>query len=131
MAELFDEADVAGQVGEIGEAILAVRSLRLTDIAVEMEGESAAGYKRIQRFLQRADPRLTLWRLFQEDAEFVIRDPTEIERPQAWKTEFVGKLKDRKTRGFWALTQDQKAAVLLAAFTIFQRLIQPDVGTFV
>jgi hypothetical protein len=103
MAELFDEADVAKQAGEIGEAILAARSLRLTDIAVEMEGESAAGYKRIQRFLQRADPRLALWRLFQEEAEFVIGDPTEIERPQAWKTEYVGKLKDGKTRGFWAL----------------------------
>jgi len=103
MAELFDEADVAKQAGEIGEAILAARSLRLTDIAVEMEGESAAGYKRIQRFLRRADPRLALWRLFQEDAEFVIGDPTEIERPQAWKTDYVGKLKDGKTRGFWAL----------------------------
>lgn len=103
MAELFDEAEVAEQAGEIGEAILAARSLRMTDIAVEMEGESAAGYKRIQRFLKRADPRLALWRLFQEDAEFVIGDPTEIERPQAWKTEYVGKLKDGKTRGFWAL----------------------------
>ena len=103
MAELFDEAWVAEQAGEIGEAILAARSLRLTDIAVEMKGESAAGYKRIQRFLKRADPRLALWRLFQEDAEFVIGDPTEIERPQAWKTEYVGKLKDGKTRGFWAL----------------------------
>jgi len=103
MAELFDEADVAEQAVEIGEAILAARSLRLTDIAVEMEGESAAGYKRIQRFLKRADPRLALWRIFQEDAEYVIGDPTEIERPQAWKTEYVGKLKDGKTRGFWAL----------------------------
>lgn len=99
----FDEVDVAEQAGEIGEAILAARSLRLTDIAVEMEGESAAGYKRIQRFLKRADPRLALWRLFQEDAEFVIGDPTEIERPQAWRTEYMGKLKDGKTRGFWAL----------------------------
>jgi len=33
----------------------------------------------------------------------VIGDPTEIERPHAWKTEYVGKLKDGKTRGFWAL----------------------------
>lgn len=89
MAELFDEVDVAKQAGEIGEAILAARSLRLTDIAVKMEGESAAGYKRIQRFLKRADPLLALWRLFQEDAESVIWDPTEIERPQAWKTEYV------------------------------------------
>jgi len=101
--ELFDDQDIAERAGEIGEAILAARSLRLTDIAVEMKGESAASYKRIQRFLKSQDPREALWRLFQEDAEFVIGDPTEIERPQAWKTEYVGKLKDGKTRGFWAL----------------------------
>jgi len=103
MVELFDDQDIAERAGEIGEAILAARSLRLTDIAVEMKGESAASYKRIQRFLKSQDPREALWRLFQEDAEFVIGDPTEIERPQAWKTEYVGKLKDGKTRGFWAL----------------------------
>jgi hypothetical protein len=44
-----------------------------------------------------------LWRLFQEQAEYVIGDPTEIERPQAWKTAYVGTLKDGKTKGFWAL----------------------------
>jgi len=103
MVELFDDADSAERAGEIGAAILEARSLRLTDIAVEMEGESAAGYKRIQRFLKSSDPRTALWRLFQEEAEFVIGDPTEIERPQAWKTAYVGKLKDGKTRGFWAL----------------------------
>jgi hypothetical protein len=103
MAELFDDQNIAERAGEIGAAILEARSLRLTDIAVEMEGESAAGYKRIQRFLQEVDPRLALWRLFQEEAEFVIGDPTEIERPQAWKTEYVGRLKDEKSRGFWAL----------------------------
>lgn len=103
MVELFDDAEQAERAGEIGAAILEARSLRLTDIAVEMEGESAAGYKRIQRFLGKADPRGALWRLFQEDAGFVIGDPTEIERPHAWKTEYVGKLKDGKTRGFWAL----------------------------
>ena len=103
MAELFDEPASAERAGEIGAAILKARSLRLTDIAVEMEGESAAGYKRIQRFLKSSDPRTALWRLFQEAAEFVIGDPTEIERPQAWKTEYVGTLKDGKTKGFWAL----------------------------
>lgn len=103
MAELFDEAEIAEQAGEIGAAILEARSLRLTDISVEMAGESDAGYKRIQRFMQKADPRVALWRLFQEEAAFVIGDPTEIERPQAWKTDYVGKLKDGKTRGFWAL----------------------------
>jgi hypothetical protein len=103
MVELFDDADTAQRAGEIGAAILEARSLRLTDITVAMEGESAAGYKRIQRFLNSSDPRTALWRLFQEEAEFVIGDPTEIERPQAWKTTYVGKLKDGKTRGFWAL----------------------------
>jgi len=103
MVELFDDDDLAERAGEIGAAILAARSLRLTDIAVEMEGESAAGYKRIQRFLGKADPRAALWRLFQEDAGFVIGDPTEIERPHAWKTAYVGKLKDGKSRGLWAL----------------------------
>lgn len=103
MAELFDDDEQAERAGEIGAAILEARSLRMTDIAVEMEGESAAGYKRIQRFLGKADPRTALWRLFQEEAEFVIGDPTEIERPHAWKTEYVGTLKDGKTKGFWAL----------------------------
>jgi len=103
MVELFDDEEQAERAGEIGAAILEARSLRLTDIVVEMEGESAAGYKRIQRFLAKADPRTALWRLFQEDAEFVIGDPTEIERPDARKTEYVGTLKDGKTRGFWAL----------------------------
>ena len=41
--------------------------------------------------------------MFQEEAEFVLGDPTEIERPQAWKTEYVGTLKDGKSKGFWAL----------------------------
>jgi len=103
MAELFDDFSTAKRAGEIGDAILAARSLRLTDVAVEMTGETDACYKRIQRFLKSVDPRTTLWRLFQEDAEFVIGDPTEIERPQAWKTAYVGTLKDGKTKGFWAL----------------------------
>lgn len=103
MSQLFDDKSASERATEIGDAILAARSLRLTDVAVEMDGESAAGYKRIQRFLKVADSRAALWRLFQEDAEFVIGDPTEIERPQAWKTEYVGTLKDGKTKGFWAL----------------------------
>jgi hypothetical protein len=75
----------------------------MTDIAAKMKGSSDASYKRLQRFVQQVDPRQALWRLFQEQAEFVIGDPTEIERPQAWNTEYVGTLKDGKTKGFWAL----------------------------
>jgi len=103
MQGLFDEENSAHKAAEIGQALLAARSLRLTDIAAQMRGSSAAGYKRIQRFLHRVDPREALWRLFQEDAEFVIGDPTEIERPQARQTAYVGTLKDGKTKGFWAL----------------------------
>ncbi len=99
----FDDRRAVNQATEIGQAILAARSLRLTDLATKMKGQNAACYKRIQRFLKDNDPREVLWRLFQEQAEFVIGDPTEIERPQAWKTPYVGVLKDGKTKGFWVL----------------------------
>lgn len=81
MRLFFDSA------AEIGQAILAARSLRLTEIAAQMYGTFSAAYKRIQRFLKGADPRGVLWRLLDDHAEFVIADPTEIERPQARKTE--------------------------------------------
>jgi hypothetical protein len=57
----------------------------------------------IQRFLRQADPKAALLRLFQADAPFVIGDPTEMPRPQARKTSYVGTLKDGTTRGFWLL----------------------------
>jgi len=103
MRVIFDEETTANKAAEIGQAMLAARSLRMTDIAAKMRGSSEASYKRIQRFIQHADPRAALWRLFQEQASYVIGDPTEIERPQAWKTAYVGTLKDGKTKGFWAM----------------------------
>jgi hypothetical protein len=103
MQTLFDDETTANQAAEIGQAIMTAHSLRLSEVAAKMEGNSAASYKRIQRFLRQADPRQALWRQFQEQAEYVIGDPTEIERPQAWKTAYVGTLKDGKTKGFWAL----------------------------
>ncbi|MBP1610049.1 MAG: putative transposase for insertion sequence element, partial [Acidobacteria bacterium] len=39
-----------------------------------------------------------------EEAEFVIGDPTEIKRPHANKTKYVGTLMDGQTKGFWMLT---------------------------
>ena len=103
MAELFDNEQEAERAGEIGDAILEARSLRLTDILIEMNGEMDACNKRIQRFLKVVDPRTVLWRLFREEAEFVMGDPTEIERPQAWKTDYVGtpKMGRRKGSGRW------------------------------
>jgi hypothetical protein len=78
-------------------------SPRLSDIAAKMVGSESAGYKRIQRFLQDNDPREALKTLFNEEAEFVIADPTEIERPHADQTEYVGTLMDGQTKGFWML----------------------------
>jgi hypothetical protein len=103
MEMLFDDQRTIRQASEIGQAILMARSLRLTDISTKMKGKPDTCYKRIQRFLKRNDARQVLWRLFQEQAEFGIGDPTEIKRPQAWKTPYVGVLKDGKTQGFWAL----------------------------
>ncbi|BAJ62893.1 putative transposase for insertion sequence element [Anaerolinea thermophila UNI-1] len=103
MQQFFDDETIADKAAEIGQAMLAARSLQLTEIAVKMRGSSAASYKRIQRFLRGIDPRAMLWRLFCEQAEYVMGDPTEIERPQARKTEYVGTLKDGKTKGFWML----------------------------
>ena len=44
MVELFDNVEQAKRAGEIGAAIPEACLLPMTDIAVEMEGESAAGY---------------------------------------------------------------------------------------
>ena len=50
MQALFEEETTANRAAEIGQAMLAVRSLRLTDLAAKMKGCHAASYKRIQRF---------------------------------------------------------------------------------
>lgn len=103
LQHLFDREAVAHKAAMIVEAILAARSPRLSEIAQQMAGKPAANYKAIQRFLAQANPKTALLRLFQADAPFVIGDPTEMPRPQARKTSYVGKLKDGKTRGFWLL----------------------------
>ena len=100
---LFDEESVAQKAARILQAMLKARSPRLSDISQHMAGNPEANYKEIQRFLRQADPKAALMRLFQVDASFVLADPTEIARPQARKTAYVGRLKDGKTRGFWML----------------------------
>jgi len=101
--KLFDEPQKAGKASRIIEGILKARSPRLSDISRSMKGQATANYKSIQRFLEQVDPRETLLRLFQNDAPFVIGDPTEIRRPQAEKTEYVGRLNDGQTLGYWLL----------------------------
>lgn len=102
--QLFTDEKTARQASQIIEGIMAARSPRLSDIAAHMPGGQSASYKRIQRFLQDQDPQEALRMLFNEDAKFVIGDPTEIERPHADKTNYVGTLMDGQTKGFWMLT---------------------------
>jgi hypothetical protein len=101
---LFDSNDLARKGAIILKAILEAQSPRLSEIAQKMPGTPEANYKFLQRFLANTDPRPTLLRLFQTDAPFVLGDPTEMPRAQAWKTSYVGTLMDGKTKGFWLLT---------------------------
>jgi len=98
--QLFTDQSTAQLANEILQGILEAGSPRLSDIAAKMPGNEGACYKRVQRFLQENDPRETLKMLFNEEADFVIGDPTEIERPHADKTEYVGTLMDGETKGF-------------------------------
>lgn len=102
--QLFADEREARQASQILQGIMEARSPRLSDIAAQMPGQTEANYKRIQRFLQHHDPQEVLHRLFNDEAQFVIGDPTEIERPNAVKTKYVGTLKDGKSKGFWMLT---------------------------
>ncbi len=102
--QVFSDRKTVQQASEIITGILESRSPRISDIAARMAGGETASYKRVQRFLEKEDPRQALKLLFNEEAEFVIGDPTEIERPYAHRTDYVGKLKDGETKGFWMLT---------------------------
>lgn len=101
---LFETDKESGKAGEIIDGVLTAKSPRISDIADAMSGNYEANYKRVQRFLDQTNPKEQLQMLFNEEAEFVICDPTEIERPDARKTEYVGTLKDGKTKGFWMMT---------------------------
>ena len=102
--QLFGNDQISLKAGEIIEGILTARSPRISDIADALKGKYEANYKKIQRFLDQTDPKEQLHMLYNEDAEFVICDPTEIERPHARKTAYVGPLKDGRTPGFWMMT---------------------------
>ena len=99
----FDEDEMAEKAKLIIAGILKARSPRLSDIAREMKGKEDRNYKYIQRFLEKAKPQESLLRLFQENASFVIGDPTEMPRRQAKKTNYVGTLSDGQTSGYWLM----------------------------
>jgi hypothetical protein len=100
---VFDSPEVAQRATPILKAILEGQSARVSEIAQHMRGTAAANYKHIQRFINQVDTKAHLRRLFQSDAPFVLGDVTEMPRPQAYRTPYVGTLKDGKTKGFWLL----------------------------
>jgi hypothetical protein len=101
---LFDDTKLVKQAARIMKALLEAQSPRLTNIAEKMPGQkSDSNYKVIQRFMKQVDLKQTLMRLYQEDAEFIIGDPTEMERYKAPKTAYVGTLSDGKTAGYWLM----------------------------
>ncbi len=102
-SSLFDREDQAKKAAMIILGILKARSPRITEVARAIPKAFFAGHKMIYRFLKRAPLKEALLRMFHEDAPFVICDPTEIPRPQAKRTPYVGILKDGKTRGFQLL----------------------------
>ena len=101
-SSLFDREDRAWKAAMIIQGILKARSPKITEVARAIPKPFFAG-PMIYRFLKRAPLKEALLRLLYEDAPFVICDPTEIPRPQAKRTPYVGRLKDGKTRGFQLL----------------------------
>jgi len=101
---LFERKEWGKKAARMIEALWRVRSARVSEIARGMGGATTARYKEVQRFLRQVDLKAVLPRLFGAEASFVLGDATEIARLQARRTEYVGTLKDGKSRGFWLLT---------------------------
>jgi hypothetical protein len=94
------------QLSSILSGCLKAGKIRISNIAANMPGSVEGNYKAMQRFSNRIgieDIELILWRAAPGEFDFVIIDPTEIERPEAEKTEYVGRLKDGKTKGYSVL----------------------------
>lgn len=103
VAELFEDRKTVEKVKAVIEGLWKAQSCRMSEIARAMAGSEEANYKSIQRLLGAEDLKAVLLRFYQEDAAFMIGDPTEMPRPAARKTEYVGKLSDGQTSGYWLL----------------------------
>jgi Transposase DDE domain len=85
-------------------SILESRSPRKSDWSqVFSESSEGTNYRTIDRVLPKLDAKTALMRLYDPESFFVLVDPTEIERRQAKNTEYVGRISDGKTLGFWTV----------------------------
>lgn len=83
-------------------SILESRSPRKSDWSqVFSESSEGANYRTIDRALVKLDAKKALMRLYDPESPFVVVDPTEMERTQAKNTEYVGRLSDGETLGYW------------------------------
>jgi hypothetical protein len=100
--ELFDREEE--KAARILWSVLETRSPRKSDWSqVFSHSSEAANYRTIDRTLPKLEPNKALMRLYDPRSPFVLVDPTEMERPQANKTDYVGRLSDGKTLGFWMI----------------------------
>ncbi len=98
--ELFDREEE--KAARVLWSILESRSPRKSDWSqVFSESSEGANYRTIDRVLPKLGAEKALTRLYDPESPFVLVDPTEIERKQAKKTDYVGRLSDGKTLGFW------------------------------
>ena len=88
MEYLFDDKKEAEKAAKIAAGMIKAQSPRITDIAERMDGENESNRKMIHRYLKGTNVKEALMRLYQEDSEFVIGDPTE--RYYSRKRLFVG-----------------------------------------
>ncbi len=72
----LDEDRAVEKAQAIPSGILKARSWRMREIAGEMEGSESANYKGIQGFVSQQAWKSNLLRLYQEEAAFLIGDPT-------------------------------------------------------
>lgn len=101
--ELFDREEE--KAARILWSILETQSPRKSDWSQVFDEGAKEGtnYRTIDRVLPKLDPKRALMRLFDPEVPFVLVDPTEIERTQAKRTSYVGRLSDGKTLGFWTI----------------------------
>jgi hypothetical protein len=118
---ILDDERLAKQGAEIMKGLLEAQSPRLTNISEKMAGRSERGYKMIQRFLKKVDLKRLLLRFYQEEAEFVLGDPTEMVRYKAPKTTYVGTLSDGNTAGYWlmVLSTPYRGRSLPCSFVVY------------
>lgn len=65
------------------------------------DSSEGANYRTIDRVLPKLDAKKALMRLYDPESPFILVDPTEMEREQAKSTEYVGRLSDGQTLGYW------------------------------